>query len=64
MADDPFDDFVRGGLELNGLGLQEGELDVIRTLHAAFAPAFDGLDAVDLSEIPPEVGLDPSRAPA
>jgi hypothetical protein len=58
-----FDDWVRGGLELNGLGLDDGELDVLRVVDAAYRPALDALDAADLSAWLPEPGLDPSRAP-
>jgi hypothetical protein len=43
--------------------LGEGDLDVLRFVNAAFAPAIAALDAVDLRELELEPTLDPSRAP-
>jgi hypothetical protein len=59
-----FDDWARAGLELNGMGLEEGELDILRVVHEAYRPALAALDAADLSTWLPEPALDPSRPPA
>jgi hypothetical protein len=63
MQDDPFDRFAVAALSAAGAPLGEGDLDLLRFVNAAFAPAIAALDAVDLSELDPEPALDPSRAP-
>ena len=61
---DQFEAFVRAGLAQYGMAADEVELAVMRAAEAAYGPERDALLAADLSDIPPEVGLDPSRAPA
>jgi hypothetical protein len=61
---DQFEALVRAGLAQYGLAADEIELAVMRAAEAAYGPERDALMAADLSEVPPEVGLDPSRAPA
>jgi hypothetical protein len=63
MQDDPFDRFAVAALSAAGAPPGEGDLDLLRFVNAAFAPAMAALDAVDLSGLDPEPALDPSRAP-
>jgi hypothetical protein len=58
-----FDRFAATTLAAMGVPLGEGDLDVLRFVNAAFAPAIAALDAVDLRELEIEPALDPSRAP-
>jgi hypothetical protein len=62
VADD-FGAFAVAGLRLQGIELEEGDLDMLRLLHSVLAPSIDALKAADLSGIPAELDLDPSRAP-
>jgi hypothetical protein len=55
---------LEGALELAGVELGEGDLDVLRVVVAAFEPAMAALDAADLSELPLEPDLDPRRPPS
>jgi hypothetical protein len=55
---------LEGALEFAGVELGEGDLDVLRIVVAAFEPAMAALDAADLSELPLESDLDPSRPPS
>ena len=61
MAD--FDAFAAAALAAAGAKPAEGDLDLLRFVDAAFAPAIAALDAVDLRDLDPEPALDPSRAP-
>lgn len=61
---DEFDRFAQATLTQLGVALGEGDLDVLRIVSAAFAPAIAALDAVDLAALEPELVIDPSRAPA
>ena len=58
-----FDRFAAAALPAMGAPLREGDLDLLRFINAAFAPAIAALDAVDLRDMDPEPGLDPSHAP-
>jgi hypothetical protein len=58
-----FDAFAAAALAAAGAHPAEGDLDLLRFVHAAFAPAIAALDAVDLRDLDPEPALDPSRAP-
>jgi hypothetical protein len=60
---DQFEAFVRAGLAQYGMEVDEVELHVMRAAEEAYGPLRDALMAVDLSDVAPEVGLDPSRAP-
>jgi hypothetical protein len=60
---DAFDRFAAAALPVLGVPLGEGDLDVLRMVQAAFAPALSALDAIDLQDFAPERGLDPSHAP-
>jgi hypothetical protein len=60
---DQFEAFVRAGLAQYGMEVDEVELAVMRAAEAVYGPERDALIAADLSDVPPEVGMDPSRAP-
>jgi hypothetical protein len=55
---------LEGALEFAGVELGEGDLDLLRIVVAAFEPAMAALDTADLSELPLESDLDPSRPPS
>lgn len=58
-----FDQFIRSGLAQYGLEVSEEELQVMRVAERVYGPHRDALLAADLSDVPPELDLDPSRAP-
>jgi hypothetical protein len=60
---DQFELFVRSGLAQYGLGVDDVELQIIKAAEAVYGPRRDALLAADLSDVDPEPGLDPSRAP-
>jgi hypothetical protein len=59
-----FDAFAAAALSEQGVPLGENDLDLLRFVAAAFAPAMAALDAVDLRGLEPELALDPSRPPS
>ena len=60
---DAFERFVRAGLELNGLPVDDVDIAVIRAADAAYGADMRRLDEADLTHVWPEPDLDPSRAP-
>ncbi len=60
---DAFERFVRAGLELNGLIVDEIDIAVMRAADAVYGPGMRALAAADLRKVFPEVDLDPSRPP-
>jgi hypothetical protein len=58
-----FDQFIRSGLAQYGLEVSKDELQVMRAAEHVYGPARDALLAADLSDVPLELDLDPSRAP-
>jgi hypothetical protein len=58
-----FETFVRVTLERYGIAVDEVDLAVMRAAEATYGPGRDALIAADLSGVPPEHDLDPSRAP-
>ena len=62
MSGDPSS--LEGALAFAGVELGEGDLDLLKVVDGAFGPAMAALDAADLSELPLESDLDPSRPPA
>jgi hypothetical protein len=58
-----FEQFVRAGLAQYGVEVDEVELRVMSAFERAYGPLRDALLAADLSDVPAEVALDPSRAP-
>lgn len=63
MAGDE-DGGLLGALEFAGVELGEGDIEVVRLIVAAFGPGMEALDAADLSALPLDPQLDPSRPPA
>jgi hypothetical protein len=55
---------LEGALEFAGVELGAGDIEVLRIIVDAFEPAMAALDGADLSELPLESDLDPSRPPA
>ena len=60
---DAFERYVRAGLELAGVPVDETDLAVMRAADAVYGPGMRALAAADLREVMPEVDLDPGRAP-
>jgi hypothetical protein len=60
---DPFESYVRSGLELAGEQVDDVDLAVMRAADAAYGPGLRALDAADLTDVMPEPDLDPARAP-
>jgi hypothetical protein len=58
-----FDTLVRVTLGRYGIAVDEVDLAVMRAAEATYGPGRDALIAADLSDIPPEHDLDPSRSP-
>jgi hypothetical protein len=61
---DAFEQFVRGGLEWQGLSVDDTDVEIIRYIDAVFGPELRALMAVDMNGIWAESDLDPSRAPS
>jgi hypothetical protein len=59
-----FDQFIRSGLAQYGLEVSQEELEVMRVAEYVYGPRRDALLAADLSDVPRELDLDPSRGPA
>jgi hypothetical protein len=60
---DAFERFVRAGLELRGLPVDQVDIAVIHAADAVYGPPMRALAAADLREVLPEVDLDPGRPP-
>ncbi len=60
---DAFEQFVRAGLELNGLAVDDVDLAVIRAADAVYGPGMRALAQADLRTVWAESDLDPSRPP-
>ena len=60
---DAFERFVRAGLELNGLPVDEVDIAVMRAADAVYGPGMRALAEADLRGVFPEVDLDPARPP-
>jgi hypothetical protein len=63
-AGEQFDTFVRLALGRYGIPVDDVDLAVMRAAERVYGPHRDALLATDLSDIEPEHGLDPSRAPS
>jgi hypothetical protein len=59
-----FDAFAAATLSIQGVQLGEGDMDVLRFVAGAFAPAVEAIDGVDLRTLEHEPAPDFSRAPA
>ena len=60
---DAFEQFARGGLEWQGLSLDDTDLEIMRYVDAIFGPEMRALMAIEMNGIWAESDLDPSRAP-
>ena len=58
-----FETLVRLALGRYGIVVDEVDLAVMRAAESVYGPPRDALLAADLSDVPPEHDLDPSRAP-
>jgi hypothetical protein len=63
LDQEQFDQLVRLALAQYGVEVDEAELRVIRAFEKVYGPRRDALLAADLSDVEPELALDPSRAP-
>jgi hypothetical protein len=59
-----FDRLAEASLEQFGVPLGDGDLDVLRFVAGAFAPAVEAIDGVDLRTLELEPAPDFSRAPS
>ena len=60
---DPFDTFVRTGLERFGLVPDAVDLAVIRATDSIYGPQIEALMAADLAHVADEPAIDLSRPP-
>jgi hypothetical protein len=60
---DAFEQYVRAGLGLAGVEIDDTELAVMRAADAVYGPKFRALAQADLGDAWVEPDLDPSRAP-
>jgi hypothetical protein len=58
-----FETLVRLALGRYGIEVDEVDLAVMTAAESVYGPPRDALLAADLSDVPPEHDLDPSRAP-
>jgi hypothetical protein len=58
-----FDTHVRLALARYGIAVDDVELAVMRAAEDVYGPPRDAMLGADLSAVPPEHDLDPSRAP-
>jgi hypothetical protein len=63
LDQEQFDQLVRLALAQYGVEVDEAELRVIQAFEHVYGPRRDALLAADLSDVEPEIALDPSRAP-
>lgn len=61
---DAFEQFARGGLEWQGLAMDDTDLEIMRYIDAVFGPELRALMAEDMHGIWAETDFDPSRAPS
>jgi hypothetical protein len=63
LEPEQFDQLVGLALAQYGVEVDEAEMSVIRAFEHVYGPHRDALLAADLSDVEPELALDPSRAP-
>jgi hypothetical protein len=63
LPPEDFERLVRLALGQYGIELDEAEMGVIRAFEQVYGPDRDALLAADLSDVEPEIPLDPSRPP-
>jgi hypothetical protein len=60
---DSFETYVRAGLELQGVVVDDVDLAIMRAADSVYGPAFKSLQTADLSHVWSEPDLDPGRPP-
>ena len=60
---DAFERYARAGLELANDPPDDTDIAILRAADAAYGPGMRALDEADLTHVPPEPDLDPSRPP-
>ena len=60
---DSFEQFVRGGLEPEGVPVSDTDVQIMRYIDSLYGGEMRALEAADLSTVWPETDLDPGRAP-
>ena len=60
---DSFELYVRNGLELRGIDVDDREIAVMRAADAVYGPAIRSLMEADLGSAAPEIPLDPGSPP-
>ena len=60
---DAFEQYVRSGLELAGVEVDDTEMAVMRAADRVYGPGFRALAEADLSDVMIEADLDPGRPP-
>ena len=60
---DAFERYVRAGLELQGVDVDDVDIAVMRAADAVYGPGMRALAEADLRGVLPEPDLDPGRAP-
>jgi hypothetical protein len=63
LDQEQFDHLVRLALAQYGVEVDDVELRVIQAFDQVYGSHRDALVAADLSDVEPELGLDPSRSP-
>jgi hypothetical protein len=61
---DAFERYVRAGLELAGVEVDDTDIAVMRVADGVYGPGLRALEAADLRGVWVEVDLDPGRAPS
>ena len=64
MQDSEFDAYVRLALARYGIAVDDVDIGVMRAVEDVYGGPRDAMLAADLSDVPPEHDLDPSRAPS
>lgn len=60
---DAFEQFVRSGLELNGVAVDETDVAIMRVADAVYGSRVRALLGEDLHDVKPELDFDPAREP-
>ena len=61
---DAFEQFARGGLEWQGIPVDDTDIEIMRYIDMIYGPELRALLATDMVGWWPENDLDPSRAPS
>jgi hypothetical protein len=61
---DAFEQFARGGLEWQGIPVDDGDIEIMRFIDQIFGAELRALLDADMTGLWAEHDLDPSRAPS